>query len=499
MAAPFSADFLEMEIVARACRQKIFGFGASVCAVFATAVCAQTTTQSPVVLDINKPYAAADYAFLSSAIGASRVVALGESIHVTREMPRVRLQMVRYLHEQMGFNVIAFEGALLDAWTAQEHGYRDKGAIDERAATMKREMLFGLWQTKPMQDVLAYALRTQASGHPLYVTSFDLQPGMARVYGGSPERSLQAFFAAVTPYDPTIEPARIAQWSKKLGAALACSDESDAGLAVPVVDEIEAWLNGPVANNIAKDRSAVHLAALRLVPTMLRARLQFCHEWVRDKRSMSTYQRARDELNAQLVLDELRELPGPMRLILWAHHSHLHYNSLAKTVPSMGQHLHDALHDEIYTVGVFAQGGYAIDTATIDQAHGLGFLLALAAKPIPSGPRWSVEQQLSQKSPHDFFLDLRHAPKEWSHASTSRLETNGHMPTALSADFDGAVLLHQVSSPDLDFLPSWLRAGARTVGFVVAYPIVGVGTMIALVTCLLYIVGRWRRRRTRAR
>ncbi len=343
--------------------------GAVLLAVCAIAVCAQTPS-TPVVLDINKPYAAADYAFLSSAIGASRVVALGESIHVTREMPRVRLQMVRYLHEQMGFNVIAFEGALVDAWTAQEHAYRGERTLEERAETMKREMLFGLWQTKPMQDVLAYALRTQATHHPLYVTSFDLQPGMARVYGGSPQQSLQAFFAAVAPYDPTIEPTLIAQWSKTLGAALACSDESDAR---PVVDEIEAWLNGPVAANIAKERSAVHVTALRLVPTMLRDRLQFCREWVAGKRSMSTYQRVRDELDARLVLDELRELPGPPQLILWAHHSHLHYNSLGKTVPSMGQHLHDALHDGIYNCGVFAQGGHAVDTTTIDRATGLGY------------------------------------------------------------------------------------------------------------------------------
>ena len=72
----------------------------------------------PVTLDLTKPYASAVYAFLSPALGSSRVVALGESIHVTSEMPWIRLQMVRYLHEEMGCNVIAFEGSLLDAWTA---------------------------------------------------------------------------------------------------------------------------------------------------------------------------------------------------------------------------------------------------------------------------------------------------------------------------------------------------------------------------------------------
>ncbi len=75
----------------------------------------------PVTLDLTKSYTKADYVFLSTAIGSSQVVALGESIHVTREMPRVRLQIVRYLQEQMGFNVIAFEGSLLNARTAGSH------------------------------------------------------------------------------------------------------------------------------------------------------------------------------------------------------------------------------------------------------------------------------------------------------------------------------------------------------------------------------------------
>lgn len=441
----------------------------------------------PITLDVTKPYAKADYAFLSLAIGSSQVVALGESIHMTREMPRVRLQIVHYLHEEMGFNVIAFEGSLLDAWTAQEHAYRDSGKIKERAPTMKREMFFGLWQTAPMQDVLEYALSKQSTAHPLYVTSFDLQPGTARVYGGSTAKSLRAFLAAVAPYDPTIDPERIKQWSEKLADALDCANGANAS---QLVDQIEAWLNGPIAASLERTRPAVHIAALRLIPVMLRNRLQLCQEWTADQRSMITYQRVRDELNTQLVRNELKTFPAPAKLILWAHHSHLHYNSLGKTIPSMGRHLHDSLHQDMYSIGLFAGGGSAIDTATIDQAHGLGFVFALAPKPIPHGPRWSVEEQLSQLSPHDFFLDLRYDAKEWAAPGTSRLENNGRMPTALSADFDGAIFLHRVSGAELDFLPGWLRASARTIGFIIARPIVSGMLVVTLLAGLIYLLRR---------
>ncbi len=304
---------------------------------------------------------------------------------------------------------------------------------------------------------------------------------------------MRAFFAAVAPYDPAIDPMRVAKWSETLGGALACNGEGDAS---PVVDEVEAWLDGPIAAKLVRARPAVHVAALHLIPAMLRSRLRLCHEWTADKRSMITYQRVRDQLNAEMVLKELKELPGPPKIILWAHHSHLHYNSLGRSIPSMGQHLHDVLHAGLYTIGLFAEGGSAIDTAMIDQAHGLGFLLGLAPKVIPHGARWSVEQQLSEQSPRDFFLDLRHASTSLAVAGTSRLEINGRMPTALSADFDGAVLLHKVSGTDLDFLPGWLRLSARLLGFVLARPIITGALTFTLLAGLVYLARISRSRTT---
>lgn len=151
----------------------------------------------PDPIDLNTPYRASDYAFIGDAVGDSRVVSLGESIHVTREMPFVRLNLLRYLHENKGFDTIAFEGSLIDAWTAEEHAYRSREPLPKKAATLDLEALFGLWQTPEMQQVLAYALSTQNTPHPLYVTSFDLQPGYAHAYSGSASASLKAFLEAL--------------------------------------------------------------------------------------------------------------------------------------------------------------------------------------------------------------------------------------------------------------------------------------------------------------
>ncbi len=69
------------------------------------------------------------------------------------------------------------------------------------------------------------------------------------------------------------------------------------------------------------------------------------------------------------------------------------------------------------------------------------------------------------------------------------------MPTVLSSDFDGAILLHRVSGAELDFLPDWLRASARIVGFIIGRPVVSGALAVLLVSSLIPLL---RRRRSRS-
>ncbi|MEO5812855.1 MAG: erythromycin esterase family protein, partial [Rhodanobacter sp.] len=179
-------------------------------------------------------------------------------------------------------------------------------------------------------------------------------------------------------------------------------------------------------------------------------------------------------------------------------HSHLHYNSLGQSVPSMGQHLHDALGNQLYTIGVFALDGAAMDSSKADAADGLGVITALAAKPLPDDARFTVERALSVLSSQDFFIDLKAVPALWGQAGFSRLETSGRMPTALSHDFDGAIFLHQVHATPLDFLPRWLNVAIGSVGLVFQHVILASAIALLLMAAIFRGIFRfWRRRRQR--
>src|SRR6266700_2123303 len=84
-------------------------------------------------LDWQRPYRTADWAFLKALVAERSLIQLGESIHMTDEFPRVRLQLVRYLHEQMGFDVLALEGSAVNSWLAQDFVYRSRESMGPKA------------------------------------------------------------------------------------------------------------------------------------------------------------------------------------------------------------------------------------------------------------------------------------------------------------------------------------------------------------------------------
>jgi hypothetical protein len=228
---------------------------------------------------------------------------------------------------------------------------------------------------------------------------------------------------------------------------------------------------------------------------MIRGRLQHCRAVKAPGAPPNTYQHVRDVLNARLAASLMSGMP---RLVLWAHHSHLHYNSVRRSTPSMGQHLKALLGDRLYTVGVFASGGAAVDSLSLDQSSELGALIALAGQALPSGARFGVERRLAGLSDRDFFVHLRGVPPEWAQPDFSRLEVAGRMPTALASDFDGAILLHKVSAAEPNFLPAPVLRLVRTAGWGLRHPILtGLAGVLLLLGLAAVIRGLWRRWRAR--
>ncbi|HRZ42552.1 MAG TPA: erythromycin esterase family protein [Bacteroidales bacterium] len=98
------------------------------------------------------------------------LIQLGESSHGTKEYSQIKVRLIKFLHEQMGFDVIAFESNLFECFYTNENIQN----LTETQA-MRNSIFYGVWGTPDVKELFTYIKETQNSDHPLILAGFDCQ------------------------------------------------------------------------------------------------------------------------------------------------------------------------------------------------------------------------------------------------------------------------------------------------------------------------------------
>ena len=104
----------------------------------------------------------------------TRILLLGEQTHGEGATFDAKVKLIQYLHEEMGFDMIAFESGLYTNYRA--------GVIDNTlnpTPSTYYESIFSIWSdTQSFKALLDYVKETRATAHPLQITGFDFQEGL---------------------------------------------------------------------------------------------------------------------------------------------------------------------------------------------------------------------------------------------------------------------------------------------------------------------------------
>jgi erythromycin esterase len=129
----------------------------------------------------------ADLKPLAERIGNARIVLLGEQTHGDGATFVAKCRLVRFLHEVMGFDVLAWESGFFDC-REMEMALRSAEVSVEEAMSLG---LHGVWGASGhVTPVFRYARQTHASPRPLEMAGFDCQ-----FTGSTSEIYLEKLFA----------------------------------------------------------------------------------------------------------------------------------------------------------------------------------------------------------------------------------------------------------------------------------------------------------------
>ena len=112
-----------------------------------------------------------DLQFLKKVLQDKKIVLLGEQSHGDGATFEAKVRLIKFLHKEMGFELLAFESNMYDNFITNSK----VNALNSKNSPLK-ESIYQMWsESKELEELINYTHKQSQSDTPLLITGFDSQ------------------------------------------------------------------------------------------------------------------------------------------------------------------------------------------------------------------------------------------------------------------------------------------------------------------------------------
>jgi erythromycin esterase len=281
-----------------------------------------------------------DLQFLKNEIGKKRIVLLGENSHTVGDYYQLKTRIVKYLHQECGFEIFAMESGLADVYTIYQQ------ADSLTGSQLMDKTLFANQSCNEMKPLFDYI--KNSTKHKLHYCGFDSQNHVSSLkliksilheYYGNTSDSLVSNLSKYYNI-----PQLLWQEDKKPLSLLSDTIVSSANALIQMLQSIKE----KVLQN--KTLSEIHYKFLE--------RSLFNHkDAVNLNWNIDNPMERRDSLMAENLLWLAQEIYPNKKIIVWAHNTHIDKGGTDAINRSMGFFINNKLPNNTYHLGIYAKTG----------------------------------------------------------------------------------------------------------------------------------------------
>ena len=297
-----------------------------------------------------------DLTFMGQVLQGNRIVQLGESGHGVKQFNLVKVRLIKYLHEKLGYDVLAFESSIFECYLTNFN------QSNYSPISLMEHSIYGVWHTDEVLSLFRYLQETNSTQNPLQLAGFDTQMSSKKGIRDRPyffkavlDPVDSAYASDIFNFDQHFISTRWDSAYAHFKEYVNANKDSLISCYSGLVDFITTHETELKASSSIKNHVLIaHQTAWSMIQYI--------------EQTVASYQG--DDDSGYIIRDRgmadnleflVNELYPSDNVIVWAHNFHIRNNNqnTSYQIPSMGTWVHQNHTDKLYTIGLYMYRGAA--------------------------------------------------------------------------------------------------------------------------------------------